>query len=71
MSTGEPFDQRLSDVATLAVIQTTLIDHERRLTKAEENQERLMFWTMGAALTSSGTFVGLIVTVVLFFVTKH
>lgn len=35
-----PNDRRLGDAAVQAVLQTTQIDHERRISRLEENTER-------------------------------
>ena len=62
---------RLSDQATLAVLQTTQLDHERRITNLESNYGRLLFWTMGAALSSFASLVSFGVSIAIFLLSRH
>jgi len=64
------FNQRIGDTAIIATIQTTQVDHERRLTTIEGNYGKLLFWSMSAALMSFGSIVAFMGTVVTFLLTR-
>ena len=60
--------QMLSPAVALAVAQTTLADHERRLTITENNQAKVMFWLVAATCSS---FASLCSGILIFALEHH
>lgn len=54
-------DPQLSSAVTLAVVQTTQTDHERRLTTLETNYGKIIFWAVGATVSSIVTLAAVVV----------
>jgi len=52
----------ITTAVTLAIVQTTQSDHERRIAVLEANYGRLIFWTVSATVSSFSTLCILVVT---------